>query len=165
MSIGNKYLYLRALMSIPLGIFAFQLGFKELNNEIKMTKDSYLKFNGEVHMVTDTTLFDKEIGSYYDASKIVIEDSIYYTRITKFRKILNANLAIEDKVAVYYRRDEGINKIKALYREEEPIIAYKNVYWVGVFFIIFGLVMTLLSIGALLSGLKSLLKDKPESDD
>jgi hypothetical protein len=165
MNKGRVYLYIRALFYIPVGFFALQYGIKSLYSEVGKDINSYNDYQGYVSMMTDTTLFDKEIGSYYDASKIVIEDSIFYTRITKFRNLINENLELKNHVIVYYRREEGENNIKALYRGDEPIIAYKNVYWVAISVIVFGLVMSFLSIGALLSGIKSVLKGEAQSDD
>lgn len=147
MSAINKYRYLQALLiGIPMGFLSLFYGTKSFFIEKNDTLKNYTEYTGVITQLNDTVLFDKENDSYYDVTKIGLDSTnIYFTRITTKRNQIKNLLNPYDTITIYFEEDK-VKEIKAIYRNDSFIVAFKKSYWVGVFFILWGLFWTIISV-------------------
>lgn len=146
MSAINKYRYIQAiLIGLPMGFLALFYGTQSFYREINDTLKNYKESTGIITQLKDTLLFDTENDSYYDVTKIALDNTTFFTRITTKRSQIKSRLNLYDTITIYFE-EEDINEIKAIYSEYSFIVPFKKSYWVGIFFILWGLFWTIISI-------------------
>jgi len=148
MSAINKYRYLQAIfLGLPMGIISLYFGAKSLL-DIKQDVNDYTTTSG----IVDSIYYDylkitpqSEHGS--KALVVNIDNSQYHVFSKNNKNRILTNLQNADTVAVWYHIEEtGNMKIKALKKGNFNVIKYEpGGYWVGIFFILWGLFWAIIS--------------------
>ena len=142
----NKYRYLQAIfIGLPMGFLSLYYGTKNFVDEKKDTLKNYKESVGIITQLTDTVLFDNKSDSYYDATKMTLNNATsYFTRITTKRQQIKGQLNADDTVVVYFEESD-LKNIKAIRYKDSFVVKFKKSYWVGIFFILWGLFWAIIS--------------------
>ncbi|MFO8000375.1 MAG: hypothetical protein R6U46_03965 [Marinilabilia sp.] len=147
MSAINKYRYFQAIfIGLPMGLLSLFYGTKDFLYEKNDTIENYQVSTGAITQLSDTVLFDKKNNSYYEVTKITINNVVpYFTRITTKRNQIKGQLNPCDTITVFFD-ENSVKEIKAIRYKNSFVVEFKKSYWVGVFFILWGVFWTGISV-------------------
>lgn len=148
MALINRYRYLQAIfIGLPMGIASLYYGTKDLAS-IKQNVNDYPCYHGIVDSVYSDYISDnlKNI-SRSNVLLVRVSGDNFYVVYGKHKNILLTSLNNQDSVSIWYQiKDNGNKKIKAIKKGEVDIIKYEQGgYWVGIFFITWGMFWAIIS--------------------
>lgn len=149
MSTITKYRYIQAIfIGLPMGIVSLYYGGKDLL-DIKQNVNDYQSFYGIVDSVfVDYLRIRNNSEPPTEVLCVIIDNKLYYLTYEKHRAAVKKNLDVGDTVSIWYEQKEiGNKKIKAIKSDASEIIKYEpGGYWVGIFFLLWGLLWAIISL-------------------
>jgi hypothetical protein len=147
MGFFDRTSYIRAIFrTLPFGLAALYFGITGLIT----SEESLPKYSGRVQDVYMGQVFDEVIDKYTKTLQLKIENGEKFkTTITEYINIIKNNIAVGDTIVVWTGKDN--NEIYKLVCNNNLLIPYDPTTWVDIFFLVIGIIYSVLAIGYLIT--------------